>query len=137
MSCMAVSIHVRWGRPKGLGWPGLECAKSSCLTMTNHHHHHHHHQKAFPSAGSTAERCSCNNNIYYYYYYNNKNGFPSSGPNIIIIIYMHIVQGTTNEQSVLARSLTTRLRGAGTQPHDATTRRLERVIERKRGATKA
>ena len=35
MSCMAVSIHVRWGRPKGLGWPGMECAKSSCLTMTS------------------------------------------------------------------------------------------------------
>ena len=24
MSCMAVSIHVRWGRPIGLGWPGME-----------------------------------------------------------------------------------------------------------------
>ena len=35
MSCMAVSIHVRWGRPKGLGWPGMECAKSSCLTMND------------------------------------------------------------------------------------------------------
>ena len=35
MSCMAVSIHVRWGRPIGLGWPGMECAKSSCLTMTS------------------------------------------------------------------------------------------------------
>ena len=23
MSCMAVSIHVRWGRPMGLGWPGI------------------------------------------------------------------------------------------------------------------
>ena len=33
--CMAVSIHVRWGRPMGLGWPGKECAKSSCLTMTS------------------------------------------------------------------------------------------------------
>ena len=34
MSCMAVSIHVRWGCPMGLGWPGVECAKNSCLTMT-------------------------------------------------------------------------------------------------------
>ena len=34
MSCMAVSIHVRWGHPMGLGWPRMECAKSSCLTMT-------------------------------------------------------------------------------------------------------
>ena len=30
MSCMAVSIHVRWGRPMG-----LECEKRSCLTMTS------------------------------------------------------------------------------------------------------
>ena len=31
MSCIAVSIHVRWGRPMGLGWPGMECAKNSCV----------------------------------------------------------------------------------------------------------
>ena len=35
MSCMAVSMHVRWGRCMGLEWPGMECAKSSCLTMTS------------------------------------------------------------------------------------------------------
>ena len=35
MSCMAVSIHARWGRPISLGWPGMECAKGSCLTMTS------------------------------------------------------------------------------------------------------
>ena len=35
MSCMAVSIHVRWGRPMGLGGPGMECAKNSCLTITS------------------------------------------------------------------------------------------------------
>ena len=35
MSCMAVSIHVRWGHPMGLGWPGMECAKSSNPQCTN------------------------------------------------------------------------------------------------------
>ena len=35
MSCMAVSIHVRGGRPVGRGWPGMECETSSCLTMTS------------------------------------------------------------------------------------------------------
>ena len=35
MSCMVVSIHVSRRRPMGLGWPGMECAKSSCLTMTS------------------------------------------------------------------------------------------------------
>ena len=35
MSCMTVSIHVRWGRPMGLEWPGMECAESCCLTMTS------------------------------------------------------------------------------------------------------
>ena len=29
MSCMAVSIYVRWERPIGLEWPGMECAKNS------------------------------------------------------------------------------------------------------------
>ena len=33
MSCMAVSIHERFGRPMGLGWPGVEC--SSCLSMVS------------------------------------------------------------------------------------------------------
>ena len=35
MPCMAVSIHVRWGCPMGLGWPRMEFANSSCLTMTS------------------------------------------------------------------------------------------------------
>ena len=31
MSFMAVSIHVKWGRPMGLGWHGMECAKKQLL----------------------------------------------------------------------------------------------------------